>query len=667
MSHYENTSDSSYKLIIGCLRKDVSPIKNFFSNWPKDLSLTTFICHNFGLSFSEEIYAHLKATQSRCVVRVNSESKIENGKIYVCTGVARIFENSNQHRVIRMSGFVNSEYSIDKFITQISHFYRKNLIGVMFAGASKDGYRGCRDLQSKNGIFLAEKKVIESRFSSFNYRIFEFADKILSVHEMPLYIRAYVNSCKGDKNDLQVKELETRKPEKDFTLILEELSKYKGIDFLKYKKPTLYRRIEQRIYELNLDSSFAYLKLLQSSESEKSYLHEGVLIGLTSFFRDTEPFKALKKLVLDSLLKLDCEQTLRIWIVGCSSGEEVYSIAMLLHFLAEKTGKVWRFRIFATDVSEESIKVAAKGLFDQNKVQNIPKSFLDRYFVKTDNGFKIESFIRKSILFSVHNCVKDPPFTKLDLISCRNTLIYFDRELQKQALNCFHFGLRKNGFLFLGASESVGKMNKYFDVIDATNRIFVKNSEVKLTPMEVSPMRIETKKNRDSKQSLLDKIAGKQQDRDKNSSFKPFVSSSTLKDICQAFFPDCIVLDQSLRIYGVYGKACSLLEIPYGRLELNSDKLLNPRLRVALNLGLMKWSILKRQIKVKNVSFKNSLEQEKIVNIILHPFGNDDSRVFLVEFENLELPPAGSHQDLPHEICLKSNMDDKTEKIFRRD
>src|SRR5581483_3347400 len=244
-----------------------------------------------------------------------------------------------------------------------------------------------------------------------------------------------------------------------------------GVDFSAYKQSSIERRIERRMALQKLESLDDYARILEKNSVELNLLYHDLLIGVTSFFRDREPFEALKSVVFPRLFEnRDQEIPLRIWVPGCSTGEEPYSIAMcLLEFLGERTGRQ-RIQIFGTDIDEQALERARVGIYPQNIEADVSPPRLQRFFARAEKGYQISRQIREMIVFARHNLGKDPPFSRLDFISCRNVLIYLQPQLQKKIIRVFHYGLNSSGMLLLGSSETVS--DDLFQLVDRKLRLY---------------------------------------------------------------------------------------------------------------------------------------------------------------------------------------------------
>ncbi len=246
-----------------------------------------------------------------------------------------------------------------------------------------------------------------------------------------------------------------------------------GHDFGSYKNRTIVRRIQRRMHVLQIDTVPDFIERLRRDSREVNLLFQDLLIGVTDFFREPAAFAALEREVIPLLFKdKGADDTVRVWVPGCATGEEAYSLAILLRECAPKSGSAPKLQVFATDIDEHALATARIGRYSAAVLKDVPESRLERYFLREDGNYRIGGELREICLFSSHNLLRDPPFSKLDLISCRNLLIYFSADLQDRVIPLFHYALSPNGYLFLGSSENVTRHSRLFLTVDKTHRIF---------------------------------------------------------------------------------------------------------------------------------------------------------------------------------------------------
>ncbi|NJK94477.1 MAG: hypothetical protein HC905_05675 [Bacteroidales bacterium] len=288
------------------------------------------------------------------------------------------------------------------------------------------------------------------------------------------------------KFSLQEDESEDSKNENHFNQILDLIYKASGIDFKQYKPATLIRRIEKRITIRQLLNLKDYLIFLKSNPKEQELLFNDFLIGVTAFFRDPLAFNEIKETVFPEIFTPDRQkESVRFWVVACSTGEEAYSLAIMIDEYLKERSLSFDFKIFATDADAKSIQHAGLGRYPVNLVSDISSERLEKYFIKTGTHLEIVKTIRERIVFSNHNILRDPPFIRMDFISCRNMLIYMKSKVQRKIMLSLQFGLKLNGFLFLGNSENLGDVQSQFKIIDAKWRIYQNISTIRILPTQL--------------------------------------------------------------------------------------------------------------------------------------------------------------------------------------
>ncbi|HVT81789.1 MAG TPA: CheR family methyltransferase, partial [Phycisphaerae bacterium] len=370
---------------------------------------------------------------------------------------------------------------IDHFFRSLAHEAGKRAIAIVLSGTGSDGSRGIRDVREAGGLVLAQS-METAKFDGMPKSAIDTGcvDVDLSPEEMTKVISDYAaQQQRARSQDADPVEGSIQGVDVIFKLLRDEY----GIDFSHYKPNTVTRRIERRL-SLNQSVDLEdYVHRLRSDPTELNSLYKDLLIGVTRFFRDPEAFAQLEKSVLpDILAGKRPDEEIRVWVAGTATGEEAYSLAILLHERLQLLGRPINAKIFATDVHGASLEFASAGVYAIDALAEVPTARLNKYFVRKPDGYHVTPEIRQMIVFARHNVIKDAPFTKLDFITCRNLLIYFQPLVQKKVLSLFHFGLRTGGVLFLGPSESPGELAPEFGAIDEHWKIYRKRRDVRLPP-----------------------------------------------------------------------------------------------------------------------------------------------------------------------------------------
>lgn len=378
---------------------------------------------------------------------------IYHGKLY-------LEEQSNHNRL---------NLPIDIFFKSLAQDQGKHAIGVILSGTGSDGTLGVRALKEQGGMIVVQDES-NAKFDGMPSSSIAtgLVDYICNVEQMAEELMNFIQHPLAKDSELIIKKINREMDHLSRIYML--LRESSGVDFTYYKENTVLRRIERRIKINRLTSIEEYVVFLASSNKEKETLYRELLIGVTNFFRDQDAFKALVEKVFP---KISLENnSIRIWSAACSTGEEVYSLAILIAEYIDQNNLNVDVKIFATDIDRNALDIAGKGFYPDSILSDVDLELLAKYFVRKENGYEIRESIRNMIVFARHNILKDPPFSKLDLLVCRNLFIYFKPEMQQKVLNMFYYSLAPNGFLMMGSSESIGEMSDAFDVVDSKWKIF---------------------------------------------------------------------------------------------------------------------------------------------------------------------------------------------------
>lgn len=361
---------------------------------------------------------------------------------------------------------------IDYFFQSLAEARKERAICIILSGTGSDGAVGLRDVKAEGGMTIVQqpdgaeydgmpRAAISTGAVDFVLPIEEMAEVIVPYAEHP-YVQTKSNVTLADSAPDQ------------FRAILNLLRAHTDQDFTCYKKGTLTRRIDRRMGIRQLSDPTEYLKLLREDSDEVRGLFQDLLIGVTRFFREPQAWDELKDLLSRRILEKQADGPFRVWVPGCSTGEEAYSIAMLLYEQQERQSRRIDVQVFATDIDREAIDTARLGLYPENITKDIPETRIDAYFHREGDKLRVKKRLRESCIFAVQNLLSDPPFSGLDLISCRNLLIYLETDVQKRIFEMFHFSLKREGLLFLGSSESPSRRKGLFETISQSSRLYRK-------------------------------------------------------------------------------------------------------------------------------------------------------------------------------------------------
>ena len=361
---------------------------------------------------------------------------------------------------------------IDIFLRSLADDQHEYGVGVILSGMGSDGSAGIRALKEKNGIVLVQEPT-DAKYDSMPRNAIDsvLVDIVAPANELPVKLLAFLKHIPVVKSNMEI-EIKDQSALEKIIIILRTQT---GNDFSLYKKNTVYRRIERRMSVHRIDKIITYVHFLQENPKEVDILFKELLIGVTNFFRDRSVWEKLEETVVPTLIANQQEGSiLRAWVPGCSTGEEAYSLAIVFKEALEKINPYGgiSLQIFATDLDNEAIEIARKGLFSNNIAVDVSPKRLTRFFTVTEEGFRVNNEIREMVVFAKHNIILHPPFTKIDILTCRNLLIYMDTELQKKILGLFYYSLNPEGFMVLGSAETLGAQSLFFVPIDSKLKIY---------------------------------------------------------------------------------------------------------------------------------------------------------------------------------------------------
>lgn len=405
------------------------------------------------------------------VSRIEDGGEIEPDHVYIIPPGPFLEIEDGRFRLVEHEREEGVRTPIDRFFTSLAEAAERRAFVVVLSGTGSDGTMGVRAVKSQGGVALVQDSG-NARFPGMpdSAAATGLVDFVLRADEIPgriVEIVAHRRRMESDVGrDALLEEIEGRLGE-----VLDRLEDEAGNSFAGYKPGTLVRRVARRMTLLRQSSIDGYLRTLEERDEERKLLEQDFLIGVTQFFRDPESFEAVRDRVLRPLFGTDAA-SFRIWVPGCSTGEEAYSLAMLVLELAQETGDQRNWKIFGTDIDQEALRHARNGRYPEASLQGMSEGRRERFFNPANGFWQVSSKLREMCVFAPHNLLQDPPFSKLDLISCRNVMIYLSAESQEALLPRFHYALNPGGFLWLGPSETVGKGERFFRTEERQARIF---------------------------------------------------------------------------------------------------------------------------------------------------------------------------------------------------
>ena len=452
---------------IGASAGGVEALEQFFRSLPAGNGLAFVVVTHLPPDRESMLSEILGRATRMPVVDAPDGEKVEAEHVYVLPPSAILTIRGGNLQLRRTGPADRERAPIDVFFTSLAADQAEHAIGVVLSGGGHDGTLGLKAIKEHGGLTIAQgANVTRPRFAEMPSSAVAagIVDLELPVETIPQRIIGYVRSWG---------EFDTGQRSDALTTILNLLRARTGHDFREYKERTFQRRVQRRMQVVQTTKLEDYAARLQSEPDEVSALFRDLLIGVTDFFRDAAAFQALETLVIPKLFEdKGADDELRVWVPGCSTGEEVYSIAILLREHLEKSSTPPKVQVFGTDIDEIAMGVARAARYPASVVKEVSPKRLRRFFVHEAGTYRVVKELRDMCIFSAHSVIRDPPFSRQDLISCRNLLIYLTPGLQAQIIPLFHYALRPSGYLFLGSSENVSRHSELFVTLDRKNRIF---------------------------------------------------------------------------------------------------------------------------------------------------------------------------------------------------
>lgn len=459
---------------VGASAGGLDAFKKLLKAIPEDSGMAFVLVQHLDPNHESLLTDLLQKVTSIPVLEISDDIKVESNHIYIIPSNKMLIANDGVLELSPRASKIKRERNlpIDLFFTSLAEVHQSHAIGIVLSGTASDGTAGLKAIKDHGGITFAQDEESaafrEMPVSAVQAGVVDF---ILPPDQMPQKIlEVNRNMHRGDDNQSngRVEDEEVLKQ------ILLQLRIRKGTDFSYYKQTTIRRRILRRVALNKSESSGAYLRFLRESKAEQDILYQDLLIPVTGFFRDPKSFEYLCEKVIPQVIKdKPAGEPIRVWVTACSTGEEAYSMAMCFYECMGKSQR--KVQIFATDISEPAIAKARAGIYAKSEVTGVNASRLNEFFTPGNGDYLVNKSLRDMCVFAEHNFLKDPPFGKMDLVSCRNVLIYMEPYLQKKALTTFHYALNSKGLLFLGRTETANSVHELFSVLRKNEKLYTRN------------------------------------------------------------------------------------------------------------------------------------------------------------------------------------------------
>lgn len=573
----KNNRQAFYVVGIGASAGGLEAFEQFFSHMPADSGMAFVLIphldptHKSILADLLKRYTTMEISQAEDGMKVKPDTVFiipPNKDMSILHGTLQLLEPA-EGRGLR--------HPIDFFFRSLAEDWKEKAVSIVLSGTGTEGAQGLKAVKGEGGLVLAQD-VKTAKYDGMPASAIAtgLVDYVLPPDKMPGHLLRYIR--RPHPGPFPPAEKPEGKAHDFLQKIYVLIRAQTGHDFSLYKQNTIVRRIEKRMAIHQIEGLSDYVAYLRSSPHEVEALFKELLIRVTGFFRDPEAFEVVKKNILPQVLKnRSADVPLRIWVPGCSTGEEAYSLAIMLREYLQKQKKDFRVQIFATDIDDSAIETARAGMYSDSITADVSPEQLARFFSKKGHSFKVKEEIRDMVVFAVQDLIKDPPFSKLDMISCRNLLIYMSSALQKKILPLFYYSLNHNGILFLGSSETIGDHADLFSILDKKWKIFkVKRTTVSAGRVDFPPAALPDAGMNPERILHLKKPG------------EPGLGELTEKLLLEKYTPACVIMNEKGDILYIHGRTGKYLEPASGKASLNIAEMAREGLRLELKAALRK-------------------------------------------------------------------------------
>lgn len=625
---------------VGASAGGLEALERLLKHLPADTGMAFVVVQHLDPTHESRLAEILSRGTSMPVTEVQDKTRISPNHVYIIPPNANMFLEDGLLRLEARKDPKARYLPIDFLFRSLASTRKSKAIGVILSGTGSDGASGTKAIKLEGGITFAQDSASAKYFDMPQNSIrtgavdFVLPPEQIADHLTRIGRHPYLKLSEIEEEAERTLAHEREDPR---NRLLALLSESHGVDFSAYKPSTINRRIKRRMALQGMDHLNDYLRYVRDNPEELQRLYQDMFIAVTSFFREPKSFEALKKIVFPRIMKeRSADSPIRIWVPGCSTGEEVYSIAIsLLEYLKDRANRI-PIQIFGTDINEEAIAKAREGKYPAEIAPDVGKKRLQRFFLETDNGYQVSKPVRDFCIFARHDLTNNPPFSRLDLVSCRNVLIYLGTPLQQKLIPLFHYALKPTGFLMMGTAETVGEFAELFTLVDRRHKIYAKKPGAILPPRWIFSAR------HPAEAVGADSVKKSAADRTR---LEPYKDAADLI-ILNQYAPASVLVDENMEILHFRGHTSPYLEPAPGAPSLNLFKMAREGLLVGLQSAMK--SARKKNLQARAEGLRIDFDgREKIVNIQVVPVKSPETkeRTFLVLFEDItEKVPASEKQ-----------------------
>jgi len=649
-----NNKDGIFPIVgIGASAGGLEALEQFLSNVSGNSGMAYVVVQHLDPTHKGMLPELLQRITKMEVLQVTDNMAVTPDKVYVIPPNKTMTLENGKLRLFEPTKERGQRLPIDYFLESLAEDHGELSIGIILSGMGNDGSAGVRALKEKNGIVMVQDPD-NAKFDSMPRSAISTVsvDIVSPANELPARLFEFLKripSLVSDK-DLEIKD------KSSLEKIINLLRTYTGNDFSLYKKNTIYRRIERRMNIHKVDGISNYVTFLNDNPKEIDILFKELLIGVTNFFRDEEVWALLKETIIPDLIsRLEPGSILRAWVPGCSTGEEAYSLAILFKEVVEKINPHGGFslQIFATDLDNDAIEIARKGIFSSSIAADVSPERLKRFFLRTDDGYFIKTEIREKVVFAHHNIIMHPPFTKIDILTCRNLLIYMDPELQKKMIGLFYYSMNPGGVMVLGLSETLGIQSHLFESLDTKWKIFKRANTSTNSGLSGFPATLATASGKNELKLPP--------------SLPHNIQTVADKMLLQTYLPAGVLVNENGDIIYISGHTGKYLEPAVGKANMNIFAMLREGFRKEFPAAFRKAVMNKERVNMHNLKTGTN-GSSVFFNISIHYISDPgllNGMLFIVFTDIPDLPPEKDLPELPDRKNLHQIRKRELEKELR--
>jgi two-component system CheB/CheR fusion protein len=636
MEQTENgNTDKGLLVGVGASAGGLEALRSFFKEMPEDSGLTFVVIQHLAPDHKSLMVELLQRATRLTVQRAEQGQQPRPNHIYLIPPRYNLTLENQSFTLTPTPAGKTLNLPIDIFFRSMAAEYGDRSVAVILSGTGSDGARGIRAVKEAGGMIMVQAEA-SAKFAGMPSSAIATgaADFILPVEEMATHLVQFAQHPfavpKAKPNIL---------PEGSSQIeqICHRLKEVTGMDFSLYKHATFARRIERRMNILQVDDLTQYIHCLRASGKEANSLGKDLLISVTKFFRDNEAFAALRPELVNLFEQMEPGGSLRIWAAACATGEEAYTLAMLCEEIRSQSYPSVNFKVFATDVDRQALEIAGAGVYPRSVVADLPPDFLEKYFQpEGPENFRISRTLRDRLIFARQDLLCDPPFTRLNMVSCRNLLIYLRPDAQKKLLSLVHFALRPDGLLFLGNSETLGDLHYAFEALDGKNRIYKKSGTVALKFSDSVPSFSDNPTWLSGEYAEVSQFGGRRKPRENTA------LENIQQHLLKRFSPATLVITAEHELLYTLGPVDKFLNFSGGPVQLNVLKMVSRDLGLAISTAASQALREQRVVDFRAIRLQEGEEKQESVRLQAEAFDakSSNGQLILITLHPDTLPPA---------------------------